>query len=684
MNRALRGIVVLAALIATGLLAAVVAGAVTAESLRPLNLRVRGGADVWHAVNDFRLDWDHPRTGTEYVPVAAIHLRMRNARGEVVIADAGFPWDDTQFDHIHVPQGPGRYAVDLWLEGPKGEIGEAVSTSLLFDDVPPGPARPLPPTGWVAGGEAVTVGLEHPIGPWPASGIRGYAVSVDDGSGSAPCGGPSECSLAETDLRGGAENVEVSLGLLPDGVNVVRAVAVSGAGLRSREVMSAVVRVDAHDPEVSLNAPPGWVDGPAQVTASAVDSQSGMVAAGPNGPYTAIAVEGAVPRLEFGGSATMPVTGEGSHRVSYYARDAAGNQGEKAAASAIVRIDETPPLVAFAAAQDPAAPERIEAVVSDSLSGPDPGRGSIGIRPSGSRQRFLTLPTVVSRGRLVADWDSDAFPWRTYEFRATGYDAAGNATESDRRASGARMVLTNPVKTPAQLAAGFGGANLVWQRCSRREGQRRCRHETVTAFEARPTTRTVPYGRGVTFGGRLSTVGGAGLGGLPVEVRESFGPGAAPAQRTTIVRTAPDGTFALKLGPGPNRRIEAAFAGTHTLTRTAAAEVGLRVQAGLRLHASTSVARVGGPPVIFSGRLHSLGAAMSPQGSPVELQFRLGGEWSTFRTVRTDAHGRFRYAYAFSDDDSRGIRFQFRAYAPPQAGWPYEPATSRPIFVTGR
>jgi hypothetical protein len=52
--------------------------------------------------------------------------------------------------------------------------------------------------------------------------------------------------------------------------------------------------------------------------------------------------------------------------------------------------------------------------------------------------------------------------------------------------------------------------------------------------------------------------------------------------------------------------------------------------------------------------------------------------------VQTDPRGRFRYAYSFSDDDSRGVRFQFRAFAPAQDGWPYEPAGSRPVVVTGR
>ena len=52
--------------------------------------------------------------------------------------------------------------------------------------------------------------------------------------------------------------------------------------------------------------------------------------------------------------------------------------------------------------------------------------------------------------------------------------------------------------------------------------------------------------------------------------------------------------------------------------------------------------------------------------------------------MQTNARGRFRYLYAFSDDDSRDIRFQFRAYAPAQDGWPYEPAASKPVFVLGR
>jgi hypothetical protein len=75
---------------------------------------------------------------------------------------------------------------------------------------------------------------------------------------------------------------------------------------------------------------------------------------------------------------------------------------------------------------------------------------------------------------------------------------------------------------------------------------------------------------------------------------------------------------------------------------------------------------------------------MPVEGKTVQLQFRLPGlPWREFRSVRSDRRGRFRYAYRFSDDDSRGVRFQFRAYAPAQAGWPFEPAGSLPVTVQG-
>ncbi len=685
MRRTAPILLTLAAALASLLLAAA-AAADQASQLRPINLRVSGGEDNWHPDNDFRLDWDRPPVADQDFPVVAVDYRIRDAAGTAVLPETRLPWATTQIENLHVPPTPGIYTADVWLVGPGGQRGPQVSAALRFDDARPGQAQPLPAPGWVAGTAAAVVTIEHPTGSQPVSGIRGYAVSVDRGTTtSAPCARSDRCSLAETDLRGGIDDDRAVLGVLPEGLHVVRAVAVSGSGMRSAQVANTVVRVDASRPEVGLSGVPrGWASGPVRVTARATDFLSGMAAGGPSGPYTALAVDGAVPRVEPGETTAAIVSGEGSHRLAFYARDAAGNVDAGSPSLATVRIDETPPLVSFANSQDPREPERIEATVKDPLSGSDPGRGSIAIRPAGSRQPFAPLPTLVSAGRLIARWNSDAFPAGTYEFRATGYDTAGNAADSDRRANGARLVLANPLKKQTEIVAGFGGRRLIWRHCSHQGRQRRCRHEEIEPFASRPSLRAVPYGRGTSYAGRLASTSGASLSGLPLEIIETFEVGSEPSQRTTIVNTASDGTFATRLLPGPSRRIEARFAGNRTLTRAAAGEVRLDVLGGIRMHASSASARIGGDPVVFSGSLGDLGAPIPAAGKQVELQFRFpGSEWSEFRTVQTDPHGRFRYAYSFSDDDSRDVHFQFRAYAPAEDGWPYEPAFSRPVFVTG-
>jgi hypothetical protein len=247
------------------------------------------------------------------------------------------------------------------------------------------------------------------------------------------------------------------------------------------------------------------------------------------------------------------------------------------------------------------------------------------------------------------------------------------------------MILANPLKRTTQIEFGFGGRKMVWHRCKHGPGGTHCHRETIAAFERRPALRTVAYGRGVPVAGRLTSASGTPLPGQAVELTETFATGAASPARTTTVQSGPDGTFLAHLPAGPSREIEVRFPGTRMLTRASGRKVRLAVRAALRFRASTAAAAIGGAPVVFSGQIAHADAAIPAAGRPIELQFRVGDTpWSEFRTVQTDARGRFRYPYAFSDDDSRGVRFQFRAYAPARPGWPYEPGTSRPVSVTGR
>jgi hypothetical protein len=246
----------------------------------------------------------------------------------------------------------------------------------------------------------------------------------------------------------------------------------------------------------------------------------------------------------------------------------------------------------------------------------------------------------------VAHWDSDSYPPGKYEFLATGFDAAGNGATGANRARGGRMVLVNPLKTQVSLTSRLSGRLLS---------------------------------------GRLQRVGGGSMANQQITVIETFAAGAVPQRRVTFHQTDTRGVFSLRLKQGPSRDAIAFFAGDPTLTKATGDSGHLAVPTGIGLRASGSMARIGGKPIVFSGTVRALGAEGAVRGLPVELQFRYpGAGWSGFRTVEADRRGRFRYAYRFSDDDSREVRFQFRAYVKGREGWPYEPGSSRPVTVTGR
>ena len=663
---------------------------------RPADLRVVGGDDAWHAENHFALTWTNPSTEGG-PPLAAVRYRIRNPQGTAI--------DETQIDRrsdgvssVIVPKVPGTYSFEVWFEDPAGDQGPAATARLRFDDIRPAAIEPPSVPSWI-GRTAfpLRVRLARPPGPFPVSGIRGYAVAIDTTPGASPCAKTDRCTNAETALRGGVEDDTLTIAALPEGTSYLHAVAVSGSGMKPATSGHAVLRVDTTDPITHLaGSPAGWTNQTAALSAHATDAGSGMGLAGDGSPpFTAIQVDGGAPTIALGGSATASVIGEGVHRVAYYARDAAGNLDDGGAGNgtanrpprtAWVRIDRSPPNLAFTNSQSPRDPDLIRVRIADSLSGADPSRGSVGVRKAGSGDRFQPLPPApAGSGELRARWDSDAYPGGEYEFRATGYDAAGNSAVTTRRANGTPMVLANPLKAASALDAGFGGPLLTWHRCARHDGQRRCRRETTSGFAARPATRTVPYGRGIRFSGRLTTGWDTPLSGMPVRIVERFAAGAGPEGRVSEVRTDPNGAFSIRLVPGPSRAITANFDGGATLTRSTSSPLELLVRSSVRLQTSAAVARIGGAPLVFRGRVLAPPGAIPAEGKSVQLQFRLPGlPWTEFRTVQTDRHGRFRYAYRFSDDDSRGARFQFRAYAPAQEDWPYEPGGSRPILVQGR
>ncbi|HTT93673.1 MAG TPA: hypothetical protein VMF55_03315 [Solirubrobacterales bacterium] len=671
-----------AALLAIVAALAIPTAARATDGLNVTGLRVEDGGS-WHSSRQFFVQWDPNPPGS----LSIVHWYITTGDGRPLAPPLlGEDWERWDAVKVQVPPIPGVYLFEA-REWGVSAIGPGVTAPLYFDDARPGPVSIEAPT-WVAVGSLIPVHLSAPAAPRPISGISGYAVSLDGAAAGSPCAAVDHCVAAEGDLPGGIANTSIALRAPAEGRSYIHASAVSGSGMRSITATEAI-GVDGTPPQVRLEgAPSGWADGPVRLTAIASDPLSGTTADGPGGPATAITVDGVGPAPTPGPSATVIVAGQGVHDIAYWARDAVGNAGDGSSpfeqpGTTKVRIDETDPSVRFLA-RDPADPERIEAGVADALSGPDPGRGAIAIRRVGTSGRFLALPTEVGRGRLVAHWGSDDFPRGAYEFRATGFDAAGNSTTAATGEHGAAFILQNPIKRETRLSFGFGAARLVLQRCSRAGGGRRCHHAVVRSFADRPPGRTVPCCHAAVVGGRLVDGGGQPLVGQTVEVVETFAAGTRGDSRRTALTTGADGRFSTRLAAGPSREVTAEFPGTGHLTSATGRRIRLRVRAAVHLRVSTGRVQVGGAPVVFSGRIAHPEAPIPATGLPVQLQFHLPGmPWTEFRTVQSDRFGRFRYPYSFSDDDSAGVRFLFRASVPATGGWPFAPATSRPVAVTG-
>jgi len=633
--------------------------AAEATPIQPIDLKVDGGEENWHPSRMFALNWSNPPG------VAAVHYRLLGPGGRALIGDTSLPRAANTIDHLSVSPAPGAYTAEVWLEDANGAQGPPVSAKLRFDDARPGAVEPLASPAWIGRSAfPYTVHLTHPGGPLPISGIRGYAVSTDFSPTGSPCAGAT-CSVVEVDLQRGIATDSLPIAELPEGINYVHAVAVSGSGVASSPAGTAILRVDKTEPETRIEGvPAGWAGEPVRLTAEASDAASGMVATGTAAsPFTAIQVDGGVPTIAGGASVSATVIASGVHTVAYYARDAAGNVADGAGASGrpnrppattVVKIDREPPRLAFTSAQNAQDPELIEARAEDRYSGLDPNRGSIAVRRVGGGERFAPLPTQVSAGALRAHWDSSAYPVGEYEFRATAYDMAGNMVASLNRADGTAMRLSGPLKVPVRLFVRGGRA------------------------------RTVRYGRGIWFAGRALAGRRTPLADAPIKVIERFAPGGATTERVSTVRTGENGRFGIRLAPGPSREVVASAVATAITRGADSRPLTLTVHSHVVLRTSARVAKIGGSPIIFRGKVASPGASIPADGKVVQLQFRLPGlPWSEFRSVRTGPDGRFRYAYRFSDDDSRGARFQFRAYAPAQTGWPFEPAGSLPVWVLG-
>ncbi|MFN8113287.1 MAG: hypothetical protein U0R51_08800 [Solirubrobacterales bacterium] len=624
----------------------------------PLGLSVAGGSG-WHRDNDFKITWNNPAQA--HAPIAAATVVLEGPGGQISTTTKSAPGIES-IEGLTVP-AVGAYTASVYLRDAAGNESSAADaeTVLKFDDTRPPTSRPGKANGWlsrteVAGGYRQTWQRARET-ELPPSGVGGYSVAVTSDANFDPCAesaAASGCELTET----GIDNNSRTLwpGDLVEGSNWVHVVPVSGSGMRAAEVGRTELKVDLTDPASRLSGVDGgWVNHSVDLRVEAEDALSGMRDTDDfpddDPPRTVLAIDGDEIE-EFDADVEGSVEGDGAHRVEFWARDLAGNENDGVGpnaerGSAIVRIDTAAPTLAFESSQDRNDPDRVEAPVADGLSGV--AGGEIAFRERGSNE-WRPLPTALRSDRLVARADSTEMrDGVTYEFRATATDRAGNSAVTTKRRDGADMTQTGPFRRASKIVD--------------------------LAINGRASAR-VAYGRKARATGRLLDGDGTGIGGVSLEVIETYAGGSKRSTNSIAVRTAADGRFSASLPKGPSRTVKVRFAGNAGSLGTTSATASLRSKGAVTLRAPRRV-RAGGRAV-FRGKVKGGGADFGKGGKSLEIQVRIGRRWKTVgRSIHTDARGRFRLRYRFVADYRRPVRYRFRAAVLRERGWPYLPAHSR-------
>ena len=186
-------------------------------------------------------------------------------------------------------------------------------------------------------------------------------------------------------------------------------------------------------------------------------------------------------------------------------------------------------------------------------------------------------------------------------------------------------------------------------------------------------------GRRVDVVGRLVNADGAPIDDAELQVLSSTRLAPGDFRLSGIVRTDENGRFGYRLAPRESRLLRIRYPGSRRI-RGATRQLVLRVPADSSMRASDRRV-IAGETVRFSGRLKTQPAP--PGGKLVEVQSFFRDRWRTFSTVRTDAAGRWSFAYSFTGTVGT-VRYRFRARIPFEGGYGYDTGRSDPISVVVR
>jgi hypothetical protein len=194
-------------------------------------------------------------------------------------------------------------------------------------------------------------------------------------------------------------------------------------------------------------------------------------------------------------------------------------------------------------------------------------------------------------------------------------------------------------------------------------------------------TRASRYGARDQITGRLTTSTGQPISGALLDVSATATDQGAKAASLASVRTGPTGAWTLTLPKGISSSALRFAYDSHVddTIPAATAALTLRVHAGVELRIAPRTTSVG-DTIVFSGTLH--GAPIPPGGKQLVLEASSGGEWIEFRTITTDAKGRFHASYRFKFPGP--IVYRFRVLCTHEADFPFLAGTSNVVDVHER
>jgi hypothetical protein len=375
---------------------------------------------------------------------------------------------------------------------------------------------------------------------------------------------------------------------------------------------------------------------------------------------------------------------DGAHTLRACATDFGGGQG--CAPDAGIEVDNSPPAIAFVAAEE----GRVAATVSDRYSGP--ASGTISVRRADS-PTWTDLATGFDRdgsGEATLTAPLPDLSAGTYVFRVVAADAVGNSGSAQLRVAGSPAEVRRQVANAQEGGKGPRGGggspaargratDLTARLAPSGRGGRTDARRTRSGGKAAPDL-TVDFGTAVEVRGRLDARG-AGVAERPVVVvaRATAGIGQAPERRRVV--TDRRGHFDLRLPAGTSRRVTVAFHGGGGFAPARRRPLVLRVRAAVSLAAAPPSLRTG-ESMTLSGRVLPGAARIPARGKLVTVQYleRASGRWQPALVTRTGRRGRFKARYRFRY--ITGVaRIRLRATALPEAGWPYGSGSSAPVTV---